>query len=225
MPIYILRSWPYDATDQPERAQQLERFRAHGNVSSHVPYSCSGQRPGSRLIGVHYQWGARSRNAIGVFADGFAAGRRYAPRTQILPRCSPARAWKRYNYDSYMEVSCSCVKISSTSWFPNDFWGGEVRMTSFETVLATRGFPSKVWRRVQSLTKRGWISTRKCHCYVTGDSSVLISGNGASGIGVIAGKGDIWIEMSMSTWLGYFNVNEIRFTEVYASFECVSHVK
>ena len=67
--------------------------------------------------------------------------------------------------------------------FPNDFWGWGGEDDEFGDRVRDAGIPIERVEAGTIMTKRGWISTRKCHCCVTGDSSVLIRGNGASGIG------------------------------------------
>ena len=122
---------PYRATDQPERKQQLDVFRAH--MAKHLPWCpliVVEQRPGEPFNrGALLNKGVRHAvtekvclHDVDLLPGKDILGAYLAPLYGVR---HIARAWKRYNYDKYMGGIVLMWKrdYERINGIPNDFWG------------------------------------------------------------------------------------------------------
>lgn len=140
---------PYRATDQPERAQQLERFRAHmATYLPMCPILVVEQRPGEPFNrGALLNYGVRVAETPLVclhdvdLLPGEDMLRAYTDPLHGVRHI--ARAWKRYNYDSYMGgiVLMRKKDFVHINGFPNDFWGWGGEDDEFGDRIRDAGIP------------------------------------------------------------------------------------
>jgi len=129
--IYPTIIVPYRATDQPERKEQLHAFRAHmARYLPMCPIVVVEQRPGEPFNrGALLNYGVQHAKTPKIcihdvdLLPGQDILRAYTNPLNGVRHI--ARAWKRYNYDSYMGGIVLMWKKDyiHVNGFPNDFWG------------------------------------------------------------------------------------------------------